>query len=214
MRYLNSSMALNNIKAIVFDLGGVLVELQGVPAMLEWSTLALDEKSLWQRWLHSPGVRAFETGQLSANEFAEQIIVEMQLTVGPEQFLAAFTVWPRGLYAGVPEMLQNLKQRFRLACLSNTSSLHWPRLMEEMELQKHLDHHFASHLIGKIKPDADCFEYVLASLGLKPEQVLFYDDNAINAEAAQSLGMHAVVVRGIEGVLSHLQANGIGIPLA
>ena len=83
--------------------------------------------------------------------------------------------------------------------------------MEEMKLAAHLDHHFASHLIGKIKPDADCFEHVLQSLQLKPAQVLFYDDNVINVEAAQALGIQAVEARGISGVMSHLRANGIDI---
>jgi putative hydrolase of the HAD superfamily len=197
------------IEAIVFDLGGVLVELSGVSTMLHWSALALNEQSLWQRWLTSPGVRAFETGLIDAEDFADQIIAEMQLTTNREEFLQAFRAWPKGLYPGVPELLGSLRQQFKLACLSNTSALHWTRLMGEMGLEKHLDHHFASHLIGKIKPDADCFQHILAELQLEPQQVLFYDDNLINIDGANKVGMQGVHVRGFEQVLDHLSEAGL-----
>jgi hypothetical protein len=50
------------IDAILFDLGGVLVELSGIGQMLSWSRGIRDTTELWQRWLHSPAVRRFETG--------------------------------------------------------------------------------------------------------------------------------------------------------
>lgn len=199
---------MKNIEALVFDLGGVLVELSGVPLMLNWSSLPMDEASLWRRWLTSPSVRAFETGRITAENFADQIIVEMQLTADREQFLEAFTAWPVALFPGVPALLSNLRERFILACLSNTSELHWSRLMNEMGLQGHLDHHFASHLMGKIKPDAECFEHMLQDLNLRPDQVLFFDDNAINVEGAKQVGIHATEVKSIEEIERYLAECG------
>ena len=58
-------------------MGGVLVELTGVPTMLSWSRLT--EAEVWQRWLHSPAVRRFESGNGSAEEFAREIIDELTL---------------------------------------------------------------------------------------------------------------------------------------
>jgi putative hydrolase of the HAD superfamily len=52
----------------------------------------------------------------------------------------------------------------------------------------------ASH--RRIKPDAEAFEHVLDSPGCRPAQVLFLDDNLLNVEAAQGLGMDAFCVRG------------------
>ena len=196
------------IEAIVFDLGGVLVELSGVPAMLRWTSLPMDEEPLWQRWLTSPSVRAFETGRITAESFADQIIDEMKLTANRDQFLQAFIAWPLGLYAGVPDLLTNLRKRFTVGCLSNTSALHWPRLMNEMGLEHHLDHRFASHLMGKIKPDAECFEHMLRDLNLSPHQVLFFDDNAINVEGAKKVGIHATRVKSVAEIERYL--TGIG----
>ena len=196
---------MEDIEVILFDLGGVLVELSGVSTMLRWSALTvdgkpLDEQSLWRCWLNSPAVRRFETGQISAQTFADQLIEEMHLKVDRQTFLDAFTAWPSGLFPGVPALLNKLRDRYTLACLSNTSELHWPRLMKEMALESHLDHHFGSHLIGKIKPDRECFDHVIEALTLQPEQILFFDDNLINVEGERKAGMQALHVRGIEAL--------------
>jgi putative hydrolase of the HAD superfamily len=65
-----------------------------------------------------------------------------------------------------------------------------------MALGPAFDSHFVSHLTGKIKPDSDAFEHVVDSLGCLPGQVLFFDDNSLNVEAAQRFGMHAIRVLG------------------
>ena len=200
---------MRTINAIVFDLGGVLVELSGVNTMLRWSALNLNEEGLWQRWLHSPTVRAFETGVINADQFAEQLVVEMQLQVEPQEFLDAFVAWPTGLFDGVPELLTKLRQDFSLACLSNTNALHWPRLMEEMQLASHLDHSFGSHLLGKIKPDHDIYEHLIDKLSVAPNSILFFDDHALNVNAAQSLGIQAVHARGVTEVIEYLRNSGL-----
>jgi glucose-1-phosphatase len=69
------------------------------------------------------------------------------------------------------------------------------------------DNHFVSHLTGKIKPDSDAFEHVVHSLGCTPDQVLFFDDNSLNVEAARKIGIYAIRVRGAieaQHVLSNL----------
>ena len=59
-----------DIDVILFDLGGVLIELAGVEKMLEWSKDLASTDELWRRWLHSAAVRAFETGKIGTDAFA------------------------------------------------------------------------------------------------------------------------------------------------
>jgi putative hydrolase of the HAD superfamily len=80
--------------------------------------------------------------------------------------------------------------------------------MDEMRLGDVFDHYFASHLIGRIKPDEDAFQYVIEALERSPAEILFLDDNRLNVEAAKRTGMKAVQVRGAEEageVLSELR---------
>ncbi len=187
---------MRDIRVLLFDVGGVLVELSGVATLLTWlgGKVTLDE--MWRRWLHSEAVRQFETGRIEASEFALRVTSEFGLTIEPQEFLKSFAGWPTGLYPGTLEMLARIPRSYRRAILSNSNALHWPRVLNEMQLGSAIDTHFVSHLSGRIKPDADAFEQVLESLDCEPQDVLFLDDNSINVEAARNLGLRAVRVRG------------------
>jgi putative hydrolase of the HAD superfamily len=184
------------IEVVLFDLGGVLVELTGESTMLGWlgNQITLDE--LWVKWLASPAVRDFERGRISTQLFAGQVIREMSLPVASDEFLLAFTGWVAGLYPGALELVNSLPAGIVRATLANTSVLHWPRLMNELSLERHFHHHFPSHLTGRIKPDQEAFQHVIEALGCRPEAVLFLDDNRLNVATAKTLGMRAACVKG------------------
>lgn len=187
------------IEVILFDLGGVLIELVGVEMMLEWSPGIASTDQLWRRWLHSDAVRRFETGAIGRDEFATSVIREFGVPVAPDEFLRAFTWWPRALYPGAIELLAAMRPHYRLASVSNTNEIHWQRFAGEWSLDAAFHRNFPSHQVGKLKPDANYFAHVLEAMDARPEHVLFIDDNAINVEAAAALGIVARRVAGIDG---------------
>jgi putative hydrolase of the HAD superfamily len=71
-----------------------------------------------------------------------------------------------------------------------------------------VDTAFASHLIGLRKPDARVYHHVATELGVEPSDLVFFDDNAANVEAALGLGMQAWRVEGIEALRKRLMALG------
>jgi putative hydrolase of the HAD superfamily len=194
------------IDAILFDLGGVLIELAGVEQMLSWSPGVPDTDELWRRWLHSPAVRRFETGLTDAESFAAEMIAEFAIPVTAEVFLEAFTRWPRAVFPGAETLLDELRPRYRLASVSNTNEIHWRRFRDEWRIDAHFDHNFPSYAVGRLKPDADYFEHVLEILDVPAQRVLFVDDNAINVEGAARLGIVARRAAGPDGVRAALEA--------
>jgi putative hydrolase of the HAD superfamily len=200
---------MKKIDTILFDLGGVLVEVIGTPAMLKWTNKNLSVDELWDAWLNSSAVRSFEMGRSTADQFADELIEEMDLSVKRNEFIAAFVQWPRRLYPGASRLIERLSQDYSLACLSNTNALHWPRLIDEMGIDKMFSKLFASHLTGKLKPDPESFEHVLNTLNCDASKILFLDDNEINVKGAQELGLIAKRVSGVEEVKEHLERIGI-----
>jgi len=190
---------MNSIDVILFDLGGVLVELAGVDQMIEWSPGIATHEELWRRWLESSAVRRFETGAIGRDDFALAIVEEFGCSVGADEFLAAFTWWPRSVFPGALELVQSMRSHYRLASVSNTNEIHWDRFSNTWKLDAAFHHNFPSYLVGKLKPDAEYFEHVLAELDVAPARVLFIDDNAINVQAAAKLGMHTRRVVGVDG---------------
>jgi putative hydrolase of the HAD superfamily len=148
-------------------------------------------------WLTSPVVRAFETGRTAPEMFADQLIAEMALPVGRERLLQEFTRWTLGLFPGALDLVGRIPPQYTRAILCNSNALYWPHLMKDMRLAEAFDHHFASHLIGKIKPDEDVFHHVTDALDCAAAEILFLDDNQLNTEAAIRVGMKAVQVRGV-----------------
>ena len=186
----------SGIRVILFDVGGVLVEVSGIAAILEWLEHRVTAEDVWRFWFGSPAVRAFETGRMGAAQFASELLGELDLHVTPEQFLAAFVSWPARLYPGVMELLSRIPSGYTRALLSNSNALHWPRVMDDLGLGAAFEHRFASHLTGRIKPDTDAFQHALEILRCSPEEVFFLDDSEVNVAAAHRLGMRAARVRG------------------
>ena len=209
MSQASESVAPTEVQAVLFDVGGVLVELGGLEVFRGWSGSAMSDDEIWKLWLGSPAVRAFERGQIEAAAFARELVDELNLPVSRAHFLDAFTAWPKGLLPGVEDLLGRLRSGLERATLSNTNALHWPRTMEEMGLGPLFDWHFPSHETGRIKPDADAFHHVADALGLAPAEILFLDDTRINVAAARAAGFQAEQALGVEAAEQVLDARGL-----
>ena len=189
--------ATDDIEVVLFDVGGVLLEVHGIAAIMEWLEHRVTPEEVWGMWLASPVVRAFESGRIDEAEFAAGILAELRLSMPVSAFLDSFVTWPVRLYPGAPELIARIPSRYRRAVLSNTNAVHWPRIVEELGLGASFEQCFASHLIGKIKPDAQAFEHAVEALACEPERILFLDDNLVNVDAARSCGLRAIRVRGL-----------------
>lgn len=197
-------------QVILFDLGGVLVDVEGVAALQRLLGRPLPQAEVWQRWLTaSAWVSTFESGQCTPEAFATGIVAEWGLTVTAEAFLDDFRYWPKRLFPGVRDMLARLAPQCTLACLSNTNSVHWPHIRDTLGLSGLLHHYYLSHEIGHLKPTRAVFEHVLADLGCAPHGVVFLDDNQLNVEAAQAVGLQAYRTVGIQEVQTALRSLGL-----
>lgn len=196
------------IKAVLFDFGGVLAELRGESHLLPLVKHRLSREEMWAHWSHSPAVRAHETGKSSAEQFSELIVGELALDVSPADFLAGFRQWIVGPFAETHDLIRDVALRHTTALLTNTSAVHWP-VIESLDVLPHMNHVFASHQIGRIKPDRVYFEFVIEQMGIAPEEAVFFDDSPLNVAAARELGLHAYRVKGAAQVRQRLTALGL-----
>lgn len=194
---------------ILFDLGGVFVKLTGVTRMVEWTQGVVPVDELWNRWMTSPGVRDFETGKTSPEEFSVAMINEFGLIVEPKQFLTEFIGWSNSLYPGTNRLLNTLSHSYTIASLSNTNSLHWDYFCDGLDFLDYFDYNFPSHETGFAKPDEEAFLNVLEKLDCPPEKVLFFDDTSLNIEGAKSVGIRAFQTQGVGQVASKLNELGV-----
>jgi putative hydrolase of the HAD superfamily len=182
------------IKAVLFDVGGVLVTLDGVPSLARLLGVEPSHETLHHLWMTSASVVAHETGRIGAAEFAAGVVADLGLPVTPDAFLDDFCGWPGGLQPGALELLDAIPRSYRLAALSNTSAVHWEKIAAT-GLTHRFERAFLSHEIGYLKPAREAFLCALGGLDLPASDVLFIDDGRKNVEAATSLGLHARMAR-------------------
>jgi putative hydrolase of the HAD superfamily len=197
-----------SVEIVLFDLGGVLLEVGGVAPMRELSGIETDEE-LWARWLGCRWVQQLETGRCTPEEFAAGVVSDWELAVAPAEFLATFGAWVNQPFAGASELLAETGDAVRIGCLSNTNAFQWDAHFGALPLIDAFEFRFLSFELGQVKPDRAIFAAVAAGLPASPDRVLFLDDNAVNVEGAEAYGFAARHVRGVGEARQALIETGV-----
>jgi len=197
------------IEIVLFDVGGVLVEVAGIDKLRQWTNPDYSDAEVWSLWLRSEAARKFERGRIDAAGFAEALARELRLPVSPEAMLEDFPGWISGVLPGARQLLESVVAGVRLGTLSNSNPVHWPRIMEEFGLASWFEVHFVSHQTGRIKPDPEAFEWALRELDCPPSRILFVDDNQVNVDAARRAGIRAHRTCGPDEARQVLSEHGL-----
>ncbi len=194
------------VRAVLFDLGGVLADFNGFPELARLSG-APDVASVRRRWLQSPAVRGFESGACDEKVFAAELIAEWQLPFSPEQLIERFAAWLGDPYPGAGDLVARAARGAVVGCLTNTNPVHW-RAAARWPLTSAFTHRFLSFELGMVKPDAAIFDRAVAVLALPADEVLFLDDSPANVRAARDRGLQAEQTAGASAAAAALAAHG------
>lgn len=194
---------------LLFDLGGVLIDFEGVSALRALLPPGPTDAEIKARWLACPHSEAFGCGRLDTEAFVASFLADWDVPLAPDAFVAAYRSWARGWLPGAEALLRELHGRFTLAALSNCNPLHWERLTGELGVREAFDHAWSSHELGLRKPDPAIYQEALQRLGCPPGVVLFFDDAPGNVAAARGCGMQAEVVDGPSAARAELMARGL-----
>ena len=203
------------VRALLFDFGGVLVDLDMERYFRAFDELGIDMRPFIGTYKQSGILSAFERGQVNTHEFCSAIrstFAKPELT--DETIVAA---WEQFL-VDVPEnrlqLLLKAKQHYHLSLLSNTNPVHWALGRERYfrynghEVHDFFDETFLSYELGVEKPSPLIFEKVRDGLSFVPSEVLFFDDSPVNCAAARALGFQAVEAKKDGEWLKFFDENG------
>lgn len=188
------------IKNVIFDFGGVLLDLRPDRCIQEFKRLGIPEIEQMLSMAHQQGVLDdMERGRLHLDEFCDRMRQAHTGDIVPSnrQIVQAYCSMADGIPAYRLDFLRQLRNEgFHVSALSNTNAVHWgycQRYFIEAgyvptELFEHL---WLSYELGLVKPDPEIFRVILAQSGYVADETLFVDDNQHNCEVAQQLGIHA-----------------------
>jgi putative hydrolase of the HAD superfamily len=153
--------------------------------------LEMEETLFHRRWLLSPAVRALERGDIDQERFARAIVDELDLPMEWPAFLERFDAWPECLFPDALAMIDAIPRRIRRGLLSNTNRLHWGRPDIAGLLAGRFDCTFLSFETGLLKPDRESFTQVASTFGFAAPEIVYFDDNPLNVDAAKQTGIQA-----------------------
>jgi glucose-1-phosphatase len=199
------------IRALMFDLGGVLIEVDFGRVMRAWAAAAgCDPVVLGQRFTFDEAYRQHERGELDACRYFASLRSSLGLHISDQEFAAGWNDIYPGIVDGMPALLAAAGQHHPLYAFTNSNPTHqreWSkRFARELSAFRSV---FVSSELGLRKPDPAAFAAVAGRAGFQAREILFFDDTAENITGAQAAGMQAVLVRSSRDVRSALHELGI-----
>lgn len=188
-----------NRKALIFDMGGVLVDLD-----IEDCKRAFKEDLGFYRIdeiidpCHQKGIYGdLEEGVISPEEFRKAVLAESRPGACPDDVDKAMWHILTGIEPYKVEMLKRLAQSYDLYMLSNNNAICLPRsrrIFAEagIPLEDMFRKCYFSFEMRALKPSEAFYKAVMEDIGTEPENMLFIDDSQKNVDGAVAAGLPAV----------------------
>lgn len=183
------------IKNIVFDFGGVIVDIDRDKAVEAFIKLGLADADTRLDKYHQTGIfQELEEGKLSADEFRKQLgeLCGRELTM--EETKQAWLGFFNEVNLHKLDYIKELHQSYPIYLLSNTNPfvMSWACSPDFSPRQKPLndycDRLYLSYQIGYTKPAPQIFDFMIKDSGILPSETLFVDDGASNIRIGKELG--------------------------
>lgn len=201
--------------ALVFDLGNVLLPIDLDKTYQAFADLGssftaseikqiTSDEGLWVE---------YESGLQSCLEFQNRLVQRFQLTCSQEEFTNAFNALLLPIQLETSNYLTELKSKFPLYLLSNTSKIHSDLFLNPKYPNFNLFDSFTNiHLsfeMGLVKPNVRIYQQVVELNNLHNHHIVFFDDNEHNINAANKYGWETVLIHpstSLQQINQHIQS--------
>lgn len=183
------------IKNIIFDLGGVIINLNQQLTIEAFKVLFVEHfESLYEKLEQDNWLNRFEVGEFSEKEFYG--FFKNYKNVSD---IALQNAW-NAMLLDIPkdrlELIKHYSKKYNVYLLSNTNIAHYSyidnyvsRNFNGLKFNTLFKNMYLSHEVGFRKPNKSIFEYVLNDANIKPEETLFIDDTEDHINTAKILGI-------------------------
>lgn len=205
-------MSDKTIKAILFDLGNVLIKLDFEAVEKGYSAFCkLKPGEMVNHIMESELMNRYMEGKLTSQQFFRKTKNLFRMDIGLTDF---YRVW-NSMFHPYPEM-EDLIKRIRakypgikMVLVSNTNEAHYEFIKEEFGILKLLDSFIVSHEFGIQKPDPEIYKEALRIAGTLPKETFYADDREDLIEAARVMGIRAFQFTCHEELRAQLAKCGI-----
>src|ERR1019366_61494 len=184
-------------KNIIFDLGGVVLDIDYSLAVKAFSNLGFDGfENFFSQKQQKQLFDVYEKGQMTSVDFRNELKNFCNIEFHDFTFYKAWNSMLLNLPPERLDLLILLKQSYRTFLLSNTNEIHINSFNTYLQNNFHIpdlsgyfEKLYLSYKVGMRKPDIEIFELVLSENKLNPKETLFIDDSIQHIESAKNIGI-------------------------
>jgi glucose-1-phosphatase len=194
---------MQGIKNIIFDLGGVIINLDTYKTINEFNKLTGQHfEKIYSQATQSDLFNLLDKGQITEYDFFEKLKSELNFKGHAAELIHAWNA----MLLDVPEerldLLVEMKHNYNTYLLSNTCETHIEAFEKDLyrvhgikNFNDYFDKVYYSCRVGMRKPDKEIFELVLNENNLKPEETVFIDDSAQHVKGAGLCGINTYLLQ-------------------
>ena len=198
---------MQNIKAIIFDFGGVILNIDYNKTYKAFTNLGVKNfDEMYSQKNANPLFHDLEEGKINEEEFYNAFKRSTQLPLTDQQIKTAWNAMLMHYRKEALQTLSAIRHKYKLYLLSNTNIIHYKEFNKIFEdqigsgsINDYFDKAYYSHEIKNRKPDKEAYEYVLKDNNLSASETLFIDDSIQNIDAAKALGLQTIFLK--EGMM-------------
>jgi len=187
------------IKNLIFDFGGVIVDINRDNAVKHFESLGLvNAEELLDKYHQRDIFLEVEDGRIDADEFCHKLGEYCHREISFKEAKAAWLAF----FVGDPQYrldyLEELHKKYEIYILSNTNPfvMSWARSSEFTASGKSLDYYvdkvYASYQVKSVKPHKEIFEYMIRNAKINPSESVFIDDGSANVQMGKELGFRVL----------------------
>ena len=200
---------MTEIKSIIFDLGGVILNLNYSKTEDEFKKIGvLNFKEFYSQKKQTLLFDDFEKGNIKSEEFISSFKESENLKIKEIDFINAWNAMLLGIPIKNLQFIDGLKKDYKIILLSNTNEIHIKKFEDDLkknnileQFYKCFDKIYYSSRTGKRKPEENCFNQVLEENGLIAENTLFIDDSIQHIEGAKKAGIKTFHLKKNKSIL-------------
>mgnify|MGYP000859512940 FL=1 len=191
---------MDGIKNIIFDLGGVILNIDYALSVKAFKQLGIEEfEEMYSKMKQNDLFDKLETGMITRNAFINEIQKHCPIAIHESDIVNAWNAMLLDFPLRRLQILQQLQLHFNTFLLSNTNEIHEAEFNKRLQqtcgyptMAVFFDKIYLSHRVGMRKPSPEIFEKILNENNLKAAETLFIDDSFQHIEGAQKVGIQTI----------------------
>jgi len=193
---------MQNIENIIFDLGGVILDVDYNLTRAAFEKLGVDNFDTMYSQVNADQLfQKLEKGKIGELEFYQELNRCTGLALSEEEIKNAWNAMLLSFREESLGFLEGIGSKYKIYLLSNTNHIHMESFKKSFHEKKrarafdeYFNKAFYSCEIGLRKPDAECYDWVIKQLKIDPAKTLFIDDSSHNIECAKSAGLQTLLL--------------------